>query len=127
MVSKERRKFDRVTLETKNKASITSLGSTLHYSLETLNISKRGLYFSCKNPERFPFSTSSIMEVSLDIGDGKKIFFNAKPVRFYSPLDNEASLWGPGLAVRIIQISKEEDLKLDLFLEKIAKQQELLS
>ena len=121
MVAKERRKFERFTLETKNKAYLASIGSSLIYALQTRNISKKGLFLSCEDPERYPFTTSSLLEVSLDIGDGQSVFFNAKPVRFFSPFDNQASLWGPGLAIKIVQISEGEDKKLEKFLKDLSE------
>ena len=43
------------------------------------------------------------------------------PFVFFSPFDNQASLWGPGLAIKIVQISEGEDKKLEKFLKDLSE------
>ena len=100
---KERRNFERVTLDGYNPVTLSSIGSDIRYELQTKNFSNQGLFLICENPERFPFCPSSIIKVWLDIGEGHLVFFNAKMMRFFSPLDNQASLWGEVLLLRLFR------------------------
>lgn len=93
-----------------------SLGAEVRYNLMTRNISTTGFFLDFPKPGRFPFSPASIMEVWLETGAGPAIFFNGRMTRIVFPSDAEAAVTGPGIAVKIVQISKEEDIRLKNFI-----------
>ncbi len=124
MFKRERRRFKRIILEKKHSVVINSIGSQISYSLKTRNISIDGLFLECENPERVPFTPSSLIEAHLDIDEGEFVFFNIKIVHFVLPQDNKATLWGPGFGVKIVQISKEDKIRLESFVQLHAEAME---
>ena len=121
MIEREKRRFERVTLKEKNKATVVSIGSEIQYNMHTRNVSNKGLFLEYGSPKKLPFTVSSVLEIWLDIGEEARIFFNGKVVRTVLPEDNQASLWGPGVAIKIIQITDEQNSKLEEFIQKNAK------
>jgi len=100
-----------------------SIGSDVRYDLMTRDISNNGFFLDFDKPGRFPFTPSSIMEIWMQLGDGKSIFFNGKMARVVYPTDDAAQVSGPGIAVRIIQIESEEEKNLVLFINsRLAEQ-----
>lgn len=120
MIERERRSSKRVTLTQKNSVSLVSIGSDVKYSFKTRNISNQGLFLEYKTPENLPFTSSSLVEAWLTLDEGETIFFNAKVVRVVLAHDNQASLWGPGIAIKIVQISDNSHLKLEKFIQRVA-------
>ena len=113
-----RRKNDRLLLDEKKAVMVSSIGSDVRYHLETRNVSAGGLFLEHLNPERLPFTEASIIEVWLGLSEDETIFFNAKIARKVLPGEDESSnLWGAGLGIRIIQISKENSEKLGEYLK----------
>ncbi len=56
------------------------------------------------------------MEIWLEFEAGKTIFFNGKVARVVMPDDKDIKKSGPGIAIRIIQISPEQQHTLNEFL-----------
>lgn len=118
MLDREKRKGERLILEKKCPVVLASIGSDVRYHLETNNISSYGFFLEFENPDRFPFTKASMMEVWLDTGKEEPIFFNAKMIRIIYEKDKDASLWGVGIAIKIIQISKNNDERLRTYIEE---------
>ena len=76
MKEREKRRFERVTLKEKNKATVVSIGSEIQYNMHTRNVSNRGLFLEYGSPKKLPFTVSSVLEIWLDIGDGFKLSFS---------------------------------------------------
>lgn len=96
-----------------------SIGSDIRYDLETKDITTKGFFIESEHPGRFPFTTSSIVEVWIEIEEGTMIFLNAKIARIVFPdeirsRDEEA----PGFLFRVVQIEPEEEKRLGDFLLK---------
>ena len=117
-----RRKSDRLQLGEKKSVMISSIGSDIRYHMETRNISAGGLFLEHEDPERLPFTESSIIEVWFGSSDSELIFFNAKIARkVLNHDDHDPNAWGSGIGIRIIQISKENSEKLGQYLAQEAK------
>lgn len=118
MVDREKRRGERLLLEKKRPVVIAPIGSDVRYHLETKNVSNHGFFLEYENPDRFPFTKASMMEVWLDTGEGDLVFFNAKMLRLIREDDKEADLWGAGIAIKIIQITKENEERLEAYIDK---------
>ena len=105
MVSRDLRKTRRVNLKKPLSITLGSIGSDVKYQLVSKNISSVGFFFEFAEPHRFPFNSSSLMEVWINLTDGKQVFFNAKLSRVVNPEDDLASISGVGIGIKIIQIS----------------------
>jgi hypothetical protein len=89
-----------------------SIGAEVRYDLQTRDISNKGFFLDFKSPGRFPFTPSSIMEIWLELEEGNTIFFNGKMARVVYPSDHLARESGPGIAVRIVQIERDQEKAL---------------
>jgi hypothetical protein len=91
------------------------------YELTTSDVSNNGFFLSFENPGRFPFNQSSIMEIWLSLGNIGTIFFNGKVARVVQPIEGQdATNKESGIAVRIVQIDKDnEDLLKGFISERI--------
>ncbi len=118
MIDREKKRGERLILEKKRPVVLASIGSDVKYHLETKNVSSHGFFLEFENPDRFPFTKASMMEVWLDTGKEEPVFLNAKMIRLISEKDKDASLWGVGIAIKIVQISKENDERLKAYIEK---------
>ncbi len=114
---KENRKVPRIRIEKPLKVVMGSIGASVRYEMTTRNVSTTGFFLEFDKPGRFPFSPSSIMEVWLELEAGLTIFFNGKMARVVYPEESQAKETGPGIAVRIVQIDKENEEKLIKFVE----------
>jgi len=124
-VSRENRRYGRVIIEKALQVSMRSIGSEASYNMETRNVSDTGFFLRFEKPGRFPFTPSSIMEVWLTLEEGSTIFFNGKMTRVVHP-DEAVSLdTEPGIAIKIIQIEKDEENILREFIRKKATEREL--
>ena len=113
-----RRRKDRSLLSEKKAVMVSSIGSDIRYHLETKNVSVGGLFLEHTDPERLPFTEASIIEVWFEASEKNVIFFNAKVARkVLKDDDDNSGLWGPGVGIRIIQISKENSEKLGAYLK----------
>lgn len=94
---------------------VGSIGSDIHYEMETSTVSLTRFVLSVDNPEKFPFSHSSILEVWLDIGEEEPVFCNGKisTETFESPEGDT-----PAVVIRIIQIASKQGQRLVHFLAK---------
>ena len=113
---KNRRNNQRLFLNRALDVEMCSIGGLVKYTLQTRNISHTGLFLDFEKPGRFPFTPSSIMEVWLKIPDSEIVFFNGKMARVVYPEDEHVRLTGPGIGIRIIQIDKENEERLNRFL-----------
>lgn len=109
---KENRKVQRVKLRTPLKVSMGSIGAQVRYDLETRSVSVNGFFLEFEKPGRFPFTPASIMEVWLELEPDNTIFFNGKMARVVHPGDVAANDTGPGIAIRIVQIDRDNEAKL---------------
>lgn len=112
---RENRKVQRILLEEPLRVVLCSIGAEVKYELTTRNVSNTGFFLEFESPGRFPFNQSSIMEVWMDLGDSKSIFFNGKMARVVHRQKEQGEA---GIAIRIVQIDKEnEDLLLKFVTE----------
>lgn len=118
MAGRENRKVIRVHLAKPLTVVMSSIGSEIRYDLQTRDVSNNGFFLDFEKPGRFPFTPASIMEIWLDLGEEGRIFFNGKMARVVLPTDGTAKVSGPGIAVRIVQISSDEEKKLLNFISR---------
>ena len=123
-VSRENRRYGRVIIENGLRVSMRSIGSEASYNMETRNVSDTGFFLRFEKPGRFPFTPSSIMEVWLTLEEGSTIFFNGKMTRVVHPEEALSLDTEPGIAIKIIQIEKEEENVLREFIRKKAMENE---
>ena len=123
-VSRENRRFGRVIMDKALRVSMRSIGSEASYNMETRNVSDTGFFLRFEKPGRFPFTPSSIMEVWLTLEEGSTIFFNGRMTRVVHPEEAVSLDTEPGIAIRIIQIEKEEENTLREFIRKKAMENE---
>ena len=121
---RENRRVKRIKLETPLRVVIGSIGADIRYETVTSDVSDTGFFLSHDSPGRFPFNPSSILEVWMELGEKDAIFFNGKMARIVHPKDPLAAESGPGIAIRIAQIDRENDQKLKDFLEAMGKLQD---
>jgi hypothetical protein len=126
MSTKEPRRNARLHLESALHVIMGSIGSDVRYNLETKDVTSKGFFIESKQPGRFPFTASSIVEVWLEIDAGTAIFFNGKISRVIFPEEAETLDEEPGIAIRVIQIEPEEEKRLAEFLNKKLDQMEHL-
>ncbi len=111
-MGRENRRNLRLKLKDPLRVIMGSIGAEVRYDLQTRDISNKGFFLDFEAPGRFPFTPSSIMEVWLELEEGNSIFFNGKMARVVYPTDNAAQESGPGIAVRIVQIEREQEKAL---------------
>lgn len=116
MSIQDNRRENRVTLKSPLKVVMGSLGTEIRYNLVTKDISTSGFFLAFEKPGRFPFTSESIIEVWLELDDRTSIFFNGKMARIVLPSDDDATRTGPGIAVRIVQIERNDDKLLKDFI-----------
>ncbi len=118
MANREQRRQVRVNLEQSLAVELGSIGSEIRYNLTTHNISNNGFFLDYARPGRFPFSSSSIMEIWLKLAPETTIFFNGKMTRVVSSIEEESKETGPGIAISIIQIEPDQQALLTDFISK---------
>lgn len=114
--ARENRKVQRVELKQPLRVKLRSIGSQMSYELATRNISYTGFFLEFASPGRFPFTRSSIMEVWLEVGSNETVFFNGKMARVVNKGEEGSSR--PGIAIRIVQIDKDNEDKLRQFIDE---------
>ncbi len=117
-ISRENRKNERIKLSEPLKVVMGSMGNNMRYDLLTRNVSPTGFFLDFEKPGRFPFTPASIMEIWLEVEQGKTVFFNGKMARVVYPSDPGVAETGPGIAVKIIQIDAKNETKLRDFIER---------
>ena len=125
MSNGESRKVKRVRLTNPIKVVICSIGGQVRYDLTTKDISTTGFFLEYESPARFPFNRSTILEVWLTLEENRKIFFNGKMARVVYPKGEESENVvesSPGIGIKIVQISQENNEKLDGFIQSKAIQ-----
>jgi hypothetical protein len=115
---RENRKLVRLIMDHHVRVSIGSLGSDVRYELQTKNISYTGFFLDYEKPGRFPFTSSSIMDISIQLSKDLKIEFNGKMVRRVMPGEPGSEITGPGIAVKIVQIDTKTEQKLKDFIDR---------
>ena len=123
VVNRENRRYGRIKIAKGLRVAMRSIGSEISYNMETHNVSDTGFFLNFEKPGRFPFTPASIMEVWLELEHEQTIFFNGKMTRVVYPeeasADNEA-----GIAIKIVQIEKDEENALRDFIRKKAIENE---
>lgn len=114
---RENRRVNRLKLEQPLRVVMGSIGANIRYDLLTRNISISGFFLDFDKPGRFPFTPSSIMEVWMELEPGLTIFFNGKMARVVKASDPQAVETGPGIAIKIVQIDRENETTLRDFIE----------
>lgn len=117
-MGRENRRDLRLKIDLPLQVIMGSIGADVRYNLVTTDISNKGFFLEFANPGRFPFTPASIMEIWLELEAENTIFFNGKMARVVHPTDKAALESGPGIAVRIVQIDKEEENKLIEFINR---------
>lgn len=113
---RENRKVRRLILDKPLKVQICSIGAQIKYELTTRNISHTGFFLEFDSPGRFPFNRSSIMEVWMELSPDLTIFFNGKMARVVHPGDSAEKETGSGIAIRIVQIDRDNEKALREFI-----------
>ncbi len=122
---REHRRVVRLITEHPLRVVIGSIGNEIRYEMVTRNVSYTGFFLRFDKPGRFPFTPASILDVWLELEQHKFLFFNGKMARIVYPEDATASENGPGIAIRIVQITAEADHVLKTFIDQeIRKQKE---
>lgn len=124
MDSKENRKKLRLRLSQPLDVKVASIGSQLIYELVTEDISMAGFFLAFSSPSRFPFLSSSILEVWLKLPDGQELFFNGMMARIVHNVETDDQL-RKGIAIRIVQIEPEIKQALQYFIEHHAQKRKL--
>lgn len=119
MTTKEPRRNARVQLEKALHVIMGSIGSDVRYDFETKDVTTKGFFLESKQPGRFPFTASSIVEVWLEIEPGNIVFFNGKISKVVFPEEAESIGEPPGISIRIIQIDPDEEKRLGECLNKM--------
>ncbi|MGE0174111.1 MAG: PilZ domain-containing protein [Oligoflexales bacterium] len=114
MKNRDHRRVKRIRLDQPLRVVMCSIGAQVKYELQTRDISNTGFFLEFENPGRFPFNASSIMEVWMQFDDGQTVFFNGKMARVVHRSDNGSI---PGIAIRIVQIDKDNEDKLKDFID----------
>jgi hypothetical protein len=115
---RENRRNLRLKIDQPLKVLMGSIGGDVRYDLMTRDVSNKGFFLDFEKPGRFPFTPASIMEIWLELEPGNTIFFNGKMARVVYPTDSAAQESGPGIAVRIVQIEKEQEAALVEFINR---------
>ena len=118
---RENRKNRRITLKTPLKVVLCSIGAQVRYELATTNISNNGFFLEFESPGRFPFNESSILEVWLSLDDETVVFFNGKVARIVRRGDLGHGDLGSGIAIRIVQIDRDQEENLLRFIKENAE------
>ena len=122
-MNRENRKVTRVKLDQPLSVVLCSIGGQIKYELMTRDISHSGFFLEFDKPGRFPFNEASIMEVWLSLGEGNTLFFNGKMARVVKPGDEAEQDTGTGIAIKIVQISQPDEIKLKEFIDSASGSQ----
>jgi hypothetical protein len=114
--SRENRRVVRVTLGAPIKVVIGSLGSQVRYDMQTQNVSNTGLFLDYERPSRFPFNSSTILEVWVEVTPDRVLFFNGKVARTVKNGET-TSTGGSGIGIHIVQMDKEMEAAWREFIE----------
>jgi hypothetical protein len=121
---RENRRNLRLKINQPLKVLMGSIGGDVRYDLLTRDVSNKGFFLDFEKPGRFPFTPASIMEIWLELEAGNTIFFNGKMARVVYPTDAAAAESGPGIAVRIVQIEKDQETALIEFINRKITEEE---
>lgn len=117
MKYKENRKMMRLKLQESLRVSVASIGSPLTYCLITKDVSLHGFFLEFDSPARFPFLSSSILEVWLEIPNKDRLYFMGKIARVVHSVESQGDL-KKGIAISIIQIEADTKAALSSFLDE---------
>ena len=104
---------------------VSSIGSDIKYELETHTVSRQGIFLTFKDPRRFPFTSSSILEVTLYLSDTETIFFNGKVSQIVYKEDAAPGGAEAGIGLRVVQISSKDQAMFDSYLAGSSRQVEV--
>lgn len=119
--NRENRRVLRVTLNDPLRVVINSIGSVVKYEMQTRNISSSGLFLDYERPSRFPFNSSTILEVWVEFAPDKVLFFNGKVARTVKN-GEETSATGSGIGIHIVQMEKEVEALWREYVEAASRQ-----
>jgi hypothetical protein len=123
MVERDGRQEKRVILSSPLNVIISSIGSDLRYEFKTRDLSVGGMFLKFADPNRLPFTSSSLLEVWVELGS-EIIFCNAKIVRIVHPKDEISKLYGAGVAIRVVEIQQRDSDLLSKYLSDYISEQE---
>ena len=118
--SKENRKRHRLRLNKPLRVLVSSLGSDVQYDLVTHDLSLGGFFLDFESPMKFPFLSSSILEVCIVLDNHEDIYFLGKIARVVYANDTEANQ-RKGIAVSIILIENTFKDYLKKFIESYSE------
>ena len=117
MAGRDNKRIQRVFSQKPLRVLISSIGSDVKYELSTQNLSTQEIFLNFDKPGRLPFTKASILEVWIELSSKKILFFNGKIARIVFSEDEDASTFGPGLGIRIILASDDNQETFDTFLD----------
>ena len=109
MTPREQRRVSKVDTGKLLRVVVCSIGSDIKYELTTHNLSSQGIFLRFDDPRRFPFTSSSILEITLYLTEEEPIFFNGKVSQIVYTEDKSAGEEEEtGIGIRIVQISSKD-------------------
>jgi hypothetical protein len=114
---RENRKAGRVELAQSLKVVMGSIGGSVKYEAITKNISHSGIFLNFESPKRFPFTSSSILEIWVELEDKQTVFFNGKLARVVFKEENTLTASEPGIAIHIVQIDQDNERRYHRYIE----------
>lgn len=124
--AKNKRVHQRVHLDEPLNVKIASIGGNIQYNLVTNDVSYFGFFLAFDEPRRFPFQDTSILEIRLELRNREIVFFNGKIARVVLPSGSPGGKADitPGIAIRIVQMDKDNERRLEQFLKDVAPELE---
>lgn len=118
---KNKRTHTRIELKEPLNVKIASIGGSIQYDLVTKDVSYYGFFLGFDEPARFPFQSSSILEIRLELPTKEIVFFNGKIARVVFPgLEGDKPATVPGIAIRIVQMDKLHEKMFENFIHSVA-------
>ncbi|MBC61894.1 MAG: hypothetical protein CMP11_05505 [Zetaproteobacteria bacterium] len=116
----------RVMIKRPVEIVLCSIGSDVTYDLSSKNLSAHGFFIEFDEPGRFPFTTSSLLEVWIKISDEQTVFFNGKIDRI-AKKDETSDILATDIYVEIVQITAQDQEMLKNFISENTDNIDLLS
>ncbi len=120
MAGNEKRRTARIQVDASLRVYIRSIGNNVKYEFWTQNISNQGLKLESRKTRKYPFSGSTLLDVSmqLDTIDKPILQFVCKVARVYEDEGNVQ------FGVRIVQIDSEDMTLLNSYIEQCIEEGE---
>ena len=111
-------------------AQVCTLGTRIPYKMHTTDISRSGLFLASTNGESIPFSTNTLLEITLkpasDQSDQRPIRFMGKVVRCVNSNKSSRKMETVGIGVQIVEMESEAVAAWETWLRKAAESQKTL-